>query len=380
LAPATLVTITGTNLADTAASAQPSGGFYPTSLNGVQVYFDGIQSPIVYVSPTQINAQLPFEVADSNGVSAMVRTVHNDGTVTATNAINVPVVLENPGIFAVAGNDPREAIAYHASTKALAVVSIDGSPTPGNIVTISIDGHGYSYTVQGTDTLVTVRDAMIALINGNPVGEVVASPAGQFTRVVLTAKIAGPAGDGISIGVSTSTGTTITLSVLGNGQTTCCASLGGALVTPHNPAVPGEVIIIYATGLGPATLLDGAAPVGITGQVFPGPAENTPQTPVDNAQVGGSTANVLAAGLKPGMLGVYEVRLQLSTALPTNPKTQMYIAQNVFTSNIVTIPVVAPAPPTAAAVVSARTRSERRASAVVGGIRASRFSRPGANS
>jgi hypothetical protein len=51
---------------------------------------------------------------------------------------------------------------------------------------------------------------------------------------------------------------------------------------------------------------------------------------------------LLNAGLVPGMIGVYEVQLQLSSSLPTNPNTQLFIAQNVFTSNIVTLPVVAP--------------------------------------
>ncbi len=45
--------------------------------------------------------------------------------------------------------------------------------------------------------------------------------------------------------------------------------------------------------------------------------------------------------------GIYEVQLQIDTSLPTNPLTQMYIAQNVFTSNIVTIPVVARVSPAA---------------------------------
>ena len=343
LAPGTLVTITGTNLADARASATPSGGYYPTSFGGVQVYFDGIQSPILYVSPTQINAQLPFEVADSNGVSAVVRTVHNDGTVTATTAVSVPVVFVNPGIFALQGSDPRAALAYHTQAKAIAAVSIDGTATGGNVVSISINGRAYSYTVQGTDTLATVRDAFVALINANPNEQVVASAAGEYTRVILTAKVAGPAGNGIKVTVSSSTGATVTMSPLGNGVT-CCASIAGARVTPNNPAIPGETITIYATGLGPATLLDGSGPIGTTGQVYDGPVPNTPVVPVDNAQVGGSTANVLGASLEPGMIGVYRVDLQISTALPTNPNTQIYIAQNVFTSNIVTIPVVSPKP------------------------------------
>ena len=95
-------------------------------------------------------------------------------------------------------------------------------------------------------------------------------------------------------------------------------------------------------GSGLATLADGATIAGASGQVYQGPAYNVPETLVDNAQVGGKTANVLSAALKPGMLGVYEVKLQLDTSLPTNPNTQMYIAQDFATSNIVTIPVVAP--------------------------------------
>ena len=345
LAPGTLLTITGTNLADKTASAVPSeSGYYPTNFSGVEVYFDGIQSPILYVSPTQINAQLPFEVGDSNGVSAVVRTVHNDGTVTATTAVSVPVVGENPGIFSFPGNDPRPALAFHASSNAVAGVSFDGTATGGNVLTIKINGRAYNYTVQATDTLVTVRDAFITLINANPDELVTAAPAAEFTRMILTAKVPGPFGDGIAITVSASTGATTTISPLGNGVT-CCASVAGARITPDNPAVPGEVITIYATGLGPVVLLDDSGPTGITGQVYQGPVLNAPLTAVDNVQVGGSTANVFAAGLKPGMLGVYELQVQLGTNLPTNPNTQMYIAQNVFTSNIVLIPVVAATPP-----------------------------------
>jgi uncharacterized protein (TIGR03437 family) len=348
LAPGTLVTISGSNLADVdskGVAATPNAeGNYPTSFHGVEVYFDGIRSPILYVSPKQINTQLPFEVFDSNGVSAFVRTVHSDGSVTATNAIGIPVVLENPGIFTLNGSDPRPALAYHTSGNAIAMVDVNGSITAGNVATLNIDSNSYNYTVQATDTLQAVRDGLIALINANTNERVTAAPAGEFTRIILTAKVGGPAGNGIPVTSGTSSAATIVLSAL-DGGTTCCANVAGSLITPDNPAVRGEVITIYATGIGPTTLADGLTPASITGHVYPGPALNLPTTNVDNAQVGGTTANILKAGLAVGMMpGIYEVQLQLGTSLPTNPLTQMYIAQNVFTSNIVTIPVVAAAP------------------------------------
>jgi hypothetical protein len=341
VAPATLVTLTGTNLSDTTASGTPdSNGFYPTTLGGAEVYFDGVKAPIVMVSPTQITSQIPYEVSNTSGISAYVRTVHNDGSITNTTAVSVPIVGQNPGIFAAPGSDPRPAMAFHGSSYAIALVSVDGAIIPNDTATVSIEDRSYTYTLQSTDTLATVRDALVALINSNADEKVIASPSSVFTRIILTAKVAGPDGNGIAISATSGGTTSVVLTAL-NSQT-CCASDGGTPVTPDNPAVPGEVIIIYATGIGLTTLGDGTTPVGATGQVYTGPAFNVPLTPVDNAQLGTTTANVLSAGLKPGMLGVYEVQLQISSTLPTNPNTQLFIAQSVFTSNIVTIPVVAP--------------------------------------
>jgi len=60
--------------------------------------------------------------------------------------------------------------------------------------------------------------------------------------------------------------------------------------------------------------------------------------------VGGLTANVLFSGLKPGYVGLYELDLELNTSLPTDPQTTLTISQLYQVSNIVTIPVVNPAP------------------------------------
>jgi uncharacterized protein (TIGR03437 family) len=344
LAPGTLVSIFGRNLSDSTGLATPSAaGNYPTDFKGVQVYFDGIRSPILFVSPTQINAQLPFDVGDSSGVSTMVRTEHTDGSVTVANAIGVPVVPENPGILAGFGPDPRPAAAFHTSGNAVALLDIGGFTSSGDVATVNIRNNSYSYTVQANDTLQGVRDALISLVNGNGNEVVTAEAAGQFTRIIFTAKVGGPAGNGIPITASSSTSATIVLSPLDSGST-CCANIGGSPLTPSNPAIPGEVITIFATGIGPTTLADHRTPAGITGQVYQGPELNIPTTAVDNVQVGGSTANVLFSGLEPGVIGIYRVEVQLNSSIPTNLKTQMWIAQNVFTSNIVTIPVVARVP------------------------------------
>jgi len=341
LAPGTLITITGTNLADAAVKATPdANGSYPSRLGGVELYIDGIRAPLIYVSSTQINAQLPFEVNDANGSSAYVRTVHSDGSVTTTTAVAIPVVPENPGILALGGSDPRPAMAFHASSNAIALVSVDGTIHAGDIATVTIEDRNYTYTIQDGDSLQTIRDALVANIDSNPDEKVTASAAGQFTRIVLTAKVPGPDGNGIAIAASTNSSASLVMTALN--QSTCCASVAGTPVTPDNPAVPGEVISLYATGVGLTQAPDGSFPNN-TGQIYNG-GPNVALAPVDNVQAGGSTANVLSSGLKPGMLGVYEVQIQLSTSLTTNPNTQVYMAQNVFTSNIVTIPVVAAIP------------------------------------
>jgi uncharacterized protein (TIGR03437 family) len=63
---------------------------------------------------------------------------------------------------------------------------------------------------------------------------------------------------------------------------------------------------------------------------------------VDDAIVGGKTANPIFAGLKRGSVGIYEVKLLLNSDIPTNSQTQVIIAQDIYVSNVVTIPVVNP--------------------------------------
>jgi hypothetical protein len=57
-----IVTIYGSTLSNTIASSATSP--LPTQLGGTQVFFGGVAAPLLYVSPNQLNVQVPFEIPD----------------------------------------------------------------------------------------------------------------------------------------------------------------------------------------------------------------------------------------------------------------------------------------------------------------------------
>lgn len=348
LAPGTQVTIFGTNLADASVSADITQQL-PIDLGGVEVYFDGIRSPLIYVSPAQVNTQIPWEVSDgpnAASLSAVVRTQHKDGSVTVTDAIGVPITPNgNPGIYAVIGPDPRVAIAYHGSSGATGTVTVTGSIVAGDVGSITIEDRTYNYTVQATDTLNSVRDALIILINSNPDEKVVASAGSAFVRIVLTAKVHGPEGDGLAIAASSTNPNTSSPSIsLGvNNTSLCCANVANAPITQDNPALPGEMVYIFATGLGLVSDLDGNLIGPLDGAPYNGPA-NTANSTVSATAVA-KTADVIGASLTPGGIGLYKVVLQLNPDIQSGAGAQVTISQDIYTSNIVTIPVGNPGGP-----------------------------------
>lgn len=339
LAPGTIASIIpspGTTLTDQTASADPSKGPLPTTLGGVQVYFNGIASPLYMVSPTLINAQIPWEINDTTSINAYVRAVLGNGTIATTTPVAVTVVPANPGIYAQPGTNPPLGLVYHASSHATGLVSVDGSVQPGDVATITIRDRTYNYTVQAGDTLDSIRDNLIVLLSQDP--EVTAVAAGVFDRIILTALVAGPAGNNIPIGASASAGADVVVTAFT--QKTCCAQVAGSLVTPNSPAAPDEFVYVIATGLGLPVLTDANAGLVVTGAPYPAngpiiaPAESV------NAIASGSTADVLTATLLPGSVGTYKVLLHLNGSITTNQTTSLTIAQNTFVSNIVYFPVV----------------------------------------
>lgn len=110
----------------------------------------------------------------------------------------------------------------------------------------------------------------------------------------------------------------------------------GAPVTSGNPAVPGQVVVLWAAGLG--ALHTGKSNGARMGVPFAGPMAQT-VVPV-RAIVAGRHARVLSSVLPAGSVGVYEVRVLLPAGLPVNSRTPLLIVQNGTVSNTVTFPVM----------------------------------------
>ncbi len=138
----------------------------------------------------------------------------------------------------------------------------------------------------------------------------------------------------------------VLLTLSGSGTHLCCGNEPYSPITAENPVVPGQVILVFGTGLG---LTDNQSAVE-TGQ--PTPAGAVAQVPLVaddfvSSQFGGRTAQVEFVGLMEGEVGRYQINLRTNTDLVDNPATPLWIAQGLFISNTVTLPVknLVPRPP-----------------------------------
>ena len=108
----------------------------PTTLSGVSVTINGIPAPLFFVSPLQINAQVPFA---ATGTSAVV-VVTNGGT--ASNAVTVPLGPTSPGVFSFDLNGLGAGIIVDSLT--FQPISVDNPTSEGQFVSIILDRTGRS--------------------------------------------------------------------------------------------------------------------------------------------------------------------------------------------------------------------------------------------
>ena len=91
VAPGSLISLFGANLVQTTMSAASFP--LPTSLGGVTLSINGTPASLLFVSPNQINAQVPFGIPDG----AATATIQTAGMPPA--AIRFSVAAAAPGVF-----------------------------------------------------------------------------------------------------------------------------------------------------------------------------------------------------------------------------------------------------------------------------------------
>jgi uncharacterized protein (TIGR03437 family) len=113
----------------------------PTSMGGVQVVFlpAGVAAPLIYVSATQINCVVPYEVA---GASNIVVQVKYHGQSTAPFGLQTAVA--QPALFTSTptGTGQGAIGQYDASGSYLGMNSVANPVRRGNVVTLYVTGEG----------------------------------------------------------------------------------------------------------------------------------------------------------------------------------------------------------------------------------------------
>jgi uncharacterized protein (TIGR03437 family) len=131
ISPGSLISIFGTNLTSaTATLVYP----FPTNFNGTTVTIDGMISPLLYASPSQINVQVPMTVPYG---SQSVGVFEDNG---AGDAYIVTVIQAAPGIYTL--SDGVSAIAQHSD---YSLVTAAHPAKAGELITFYGTGIGVVY-------------------------------------------------------------------------------------------------------------------------------------------------------------------------------------------------------------------------------------------
>jgi uncharacterized protein (TIGR03437 family) len=148
--PGTIISIYGSLLAGSTQSATTVP--LPTSLGGVSVSIAGIAAPIYFVSPGQVNVQIPYTVSADPGVET-VSVTYNGQTLSA----ETPLDIASPGLFVnyTTGTPVGVSTAARGQTIAIYITGagpvsptvVSGStpsgtttPTPTNAVAVTVGG------------------------------------------------------------------------------------------------------------------------------------------------------------------------------------------------------------------------------------------------
>jgi uncharacterized protein (TIGR03437 family) len=163
IAPGEIVTLGGTNFGALAplGLTLDSNGFVATSLGGVSVSFNGYLAPLIYVSASQINCVVPYEIASISSPWVQVRNA-----VATSGLFQLTPAFATPAIFTADGSGSGPAAVTNGSGGA------NGPTSPaaeGSTVVIYVTGEGQTSPAGVTGQVTAVNGAGTGSITPQPV-------------------------------------------------------------------------------------------------------------------------------------------------------------------------------------------------------------------
>ncbi len=185
LSPGSLASIYGSNFGNTTAIGELGflSNALPTSLNSVSVMVNGTPAPLFFISPGQINFQVPWSTTASSSGTAAVTVVVNGGP---SNPVQVPLQTAAPGLYvtdtsAIVQNQDYSLndaahpaapgstiIAYLTGSGPVTPAATDGTPTPNSpLTTINLARSAKIGTADATVSFAGLAPGFVGLVQFN---------------------------------------------------------------------------------------------------------------------------------------------------------------------------------------------------------------------
>ncbi|MEO8658088.1 MAG: hypothetical protein ABI693_06440 [Bryobacteraceae bacterium] len=227
IAPRSIVSIFGSNLASVTQSAETTP--LPFEIAGTSVTWNGIKAPLFFVSPSQINLQVPSSL---EGILDPSQTTFTNAAVVVTTSsgssasVQVPLYDESPSVFSVDGSGCGRAAALNVATDgSVTLNSPENSAAPGDIISLFGTGLGQIWNPPPDGTPASIQNfkgGVGAWIDGESAYTLYAGPAPSLVGVdQVNVLIPSNAREGCSVPVTLIQSPQLTVSIhSGRGQCT----------------------------------------------------------------------------------------------------------------------------------------------------------------
>ena len=210
VAPGSIITILGANLADSTSSA--SSVPLPSSLGGATVQINGTNAPLYYASSTQINAQVPYETPLGTATVTVTTAAGSSVSEPANVGATAPGIFQYDGTRGVVTNQdgslngPANAeargnvvVIYLTGQGAVSPVGVTGQPASST--TLSPASAPYSATIGGANANVLFLGLAPTLIGVAQANVIIPPAAPTGSEVVLVVTVGGQASNTATISV-----------------------------------------------------------------------------------------------------------------------------------------------------------------------------------